>query len=191
MLITLPPQARYMWLSARVENCGPSTLRQQSELVDGGFRGEEETDNGIHTHANDRAPVVQNDPVTLQAMSTLAHHLGDALVKGVGKGDVGNHAALEVRPWPHALGTVNDLVWNDEVAWLDCLLETADSREGDDAPHADGAQGGNVWAGRDLVRGELVVRAVAAQECDGDGLVIVLALVVQDGDWRGGLAPGC
>lgn len=124
-------------------------------------------------------------------MSTLAHHLGDALVKGVGKGDVANHAALEVSPWPHALGTVNDLVGDDKVTRLDRLLETADSREGNDAPHPDGAQGGNVCAGRDLVRGELVVRAVAAQECDGDGLVIVLALVVQDGDWRGGLAPGC
>lgn len=105
---------------------------------------------------------MQNNPVTLQAMPTLTHHLRDALVKGVGKGDVGDHAALEVRPRPHALGPVDDLVRHDKVARLDRLLETADGREGDDAAHADGAQGGDVRAGWDLVRGELVVRAVAA-----------------------------
>ena len=35
-----------------------------------------------------------------------------------------------------------------------------------------------------------MVSAVAAQECDSNGLVIVLALVVQDGDGRGGFTPG-
>jgi hypothetical protein len=37
---------------------------------------------------------------------------------------------------------------------------------------------------------DLVVGAVAAQERDGNGLVIVLTLVVQDGDGGGGFTPG-
>lgn len=133
---------------------------------------------------------MQNDPVTLQAVSAFPHDLGDTLVKGISEGDVGDHTPLEVGPWPHTLGTVNDLVRNDKVARLDCLLETTDSREGDDAPDPDGAQSGNVRAGGNLVRGDLVVRAVSAQECDSNGLVVVFALVVQDGDRGGGFTPG-
>jgi hypothetical protein len=40
------------------------------------------------------------------------------------------------------------------------------------------------------VRGNLVVGAVTAQERDSNGLVVVLAHVVEDGDRGGRLAPG-
>ena len=133
---------------------------------------------------------MQNDAVALQTVSALPHDLGDTLIEGIGEGDVGDHAALKVGPWPEALGAVDDLVGDDKVARLDFLPETTNSREGNNAPHTNRAQSSNVRAGRDLMRSELVVQAVAAQEGNGDSLIIVLAVVVQDGDGRRGLAPG-
>lgn len=132
---------------------------------------------------------MENNTISLQAVPTLAHNLGNALIEGVSKGDMSNHTALKVCPRPNALSTVDDLVRDNEVARLDRLLKTANSGEGNDAPNTDRTQGSNVGAGRDLMRGNLVVRAVSAQECDGNGLVVVLALVVQDGDRRGRFTP--
>lgn len=80
---------------------------------------------------------MQNNAITLQAMSTLAYNLGNALIKRIPKGDMCNHTAFEVSPRPHALSPVNDLVRDNKIAWLDCLLETANSGEGDDAPNTD------------------------------------------------------
>lgn len=142
------------------------------------------------THADNGAAVVQGDTLALQAVSALAHHLGDALVKGVAEGDVGDNAALEESPWAHALGTVNDLVGDHEVAGLDLLLQTADGGEGDDGANTDGAEGSDVGTGRNLVGSDLVVGTVTAQESDCDSLAVVLALVVQDGDGGGRSAPG-
>lgn len=133
---------------------------------------------------------MQDDTVTLQAVSAFADDLGDTLIEGVAEGNVGNHTTLEVGPWPHALSTVNDLVGDDEVAGLDLLLQTADSGESNDATDTDRAQSGDVGTGRNLVGSDLVVSTVAAQESDSDNLVIVLAVVVEDGDGRGGFAPG-
>lgn len=145
---------------------------------------------GLHTHADNGAPIVQDNTVTLQAVTTLADNLGDTLIEGVTEGNVGDNTALEVGPRPDTLGTVNDLVGDDKVTRLDLLLKTADGGEGDDAADTDRAQSGDVGTGRDLVGCDLVVSAVAAQERDGNGLVIVLTLVVQDGDGGGGFAPG-
>lgn len=133
---------------------------------------------------------MESHTVTLQAVSALADNLGDTLVEGITEGNVRNHAALEVGPWPHTLGTVNDLVGDDKVTGLDSLLETADSGESNNATDADGAESSDVGAGRDLVRSDLVVGAMAAQERNSDKLVIVLAVVVEDSDRRRRLAPG-
>lgn len=133
---------------------------------------------------------MQDDAITLKAVSALAHHLGDALIEGVTEGDVSDNATLEESPRAHALGAVNDLVRDNKVAGLDLLLQTADGGESNDAADANGAQGGDIGASGNLMRGDLVVQAVAAQEGDGDNLVVVLTLVVQNGDGRGRGAPG-
>lgn len=145
---------------------------------------------GLHTHADNSTPVVQDDTVTFQAVTALTNDLGDTLVEGVTEGNVGNNTTLEVGPWADTLGAVNDLIGDNKVARFDGLLQTADGRESNDAADTNGAQGSNVGASGHLVRGNLVVGAVTAQEGDSNGLVIVLALVVEDGDRGGGLAPG-
>lgn len=142
------------------------------------------------THADNGATVVQDNPISLQTVSTLTHNLGNTLVKGIAEGDVGNNSLLKVGPGANTLGTVDDLVGDDKVAGLDSLLQTADGGEGDDASDTNGAQSSDVGAGGDFMRGDLVVSTVTAQESHGDSLVIVLALVVQDGDRRGGFTPG-
>lgn len=80
---------------------------------------------------------MENHTVTLQAVSTLTHNFSNALIKGVTKGNMSNYTALKVCPRPNALGTVDDLVRDNEVAWLDRLLETANRGEGNDAPNTD------------------------------------------------------
>ena len=123
-------------------------------------------------------------------MSALANNLGDSLIEGIAEGNVGDNTALEVGPRANTLGAVNDLVGDDKITGLNFLLKTADGGEGNDAADTDRAQGGDIGTGRDLVGGDLVVSAVTAQERDGNGLGIVLALVVQDGDGGGRFAPG-
>lgn len=144
----------------------------------------------LRTHANNSAPVVQNDAVTLQAVSALPNDHGDTLIEGVTEGNVGDNTALKEGPWANTLGAVNDLIGDHEVAGLNGLLQTADGGESDDAADSNGAQSSDVGASGHLVRGNLVVGAVAAQERDGDGLVVVLALVVENGDRGGRLTPG-
>jgi hypothetical protein len=139
-------------------------------------------------HADDSALVVQAHAVALEAVAALAHDLRDALVEGVREADVADHAALEEGEGADALGAVDDLVGDDEVAGLDGFLQRADGAEGDDGADAQAAQGGDVGAGGDLVGCDLVVQAVARQEGDGDGLAVGGG-VVQDGDGRGGSAP--
>jgi hypothetical protein len=133
---------------------------------------------------------VQDDTVTLQAVSAFANNLGDTLIEGVTEGNVGDNTTLEVGPWANTLGAVNDLIGDNKVTGLDSLLETANSGESNDAADTDGAQSSDVGASGHLVRGNLVVGAVTAEERDGNGLVVVLALVVEDSNRGGRLAPG-
>jgi hypothetical protein len=121
---------------------------------------------------------VQDDTLAVEAVAALADNLGDALIKGVAEGDVGNNTALEESPWTDTLGAINDLVGDDEIAGLDLLLETADGGESNNGADTNGAKGSDVSAGGNLVGSDLVVRTVAAEESDGDGLAVVLALVV-------------
>lgn len=143
----------------------------------------------LHTHADNSTPVVQDDTFALQAVTALTDDLGDTLVEGITEGNVGNNTTLEVGPWADTLGTVNDLIGDNKVARLDGLLQTANGRERNDAADTNGTQGSNVGASGHLVRGNLVVGAVTAQEGDSNGLVVVLALVVEDSDRGGGFAP--
>lgn len=143
----------------------------------------------LHTHADQGTAVVQHHTLTLQAVSTGPHDLGDTLVEGVTEGNVSDHAALEEGEGTDTLGAIDDLVGNDEIAGLDLLLQATDGGEGNDGANTDGAQSSNVGAGGNLVGSDLVVQTVTAQEGDGDRLVVVGALVVQDGDGGGGGAP--
>jgi len=122
-------------------------------------------------------------------MAALAHDLGNSLVKGVREADVADHAALEEGERADALGAVDDLVGDDEVSGLDGFLQRTNGAEGDDGADAQTAQGGDVGAGRNLVGCDLVVQAVTRKEGDGDRLAGAGG-VVQDGDGRGGSAPG-
>ena len=125
-------------------------------------------------HADERPALVQLDVrgatrarLHLQALAATADEGGEALVEGVGKGNVRDDACLEEGEGPDAFGAVDDMVGDDKVARLDGLLEGADGAEGDDAADAEGAEGRDVGSCGDFVRGVLVVEAVAGEEGDG------------------------
>lgn len=132
---------------------------------------------------------MQCNTITLQAVSTGPHHLGNPLVEWVRKGNVGNHSLLEKCPWTEPLGAINDLVRNHKIAGLDVLPQATDGREGDDGTDTDGTQGGDIGAGGNLMGCQLVMQTVTTQECDCDSLTGALALVVEDGDRRRGVTP--
>lgn len=142
------------------------------------------------THADNRATVVENNAISLQTVTTLSHNLGNALIKGISKRNVSNNASLEEGPWPNTFGSVDNLIRDDKVARFDSLLKTSHGGKGDDATHTNGTQSSNVGSGRHFVRSDLVVRTVAAQESHGDSLLVVFALVVQNGDGRRRFTPG-
>lgn len=133
---------------------------------------------------------MQHNTLALEAVAASPHNLGNTLIEGVSERNVSNHASLEEGERPDALGTVNDLVWNHEVAGLDLLLQATDGREGNDGADTNRAQSSDVGASRHLMGGNLMVQAVTTEESDSDGLVVVRAVVVQDGDRGGGSAPG-
>lgn len=143
----------------------------------------------MHTHADEGAAVVQNHALSLQAVSTGPHHLRDTLIKGIAKRNVTDYTSLEESERPDTLRPVNDLVWDNEVAGLDLLLQAADGGEGDNGTHTDGAKSGDVGARGDLVGSDLVVQAMSAEKGNSDCLVIVF--VMQDGNRGGGVAPWC
>jgi len=133
-----------------------------------------------HTHTNNRALIMQPHPLTTQTMPTLPHHLSQFPIKRIRKHDVSHQPALKVRERPDPLRTINDLIRNHKVAWLDLLLQTADGGKGNDGAHAETAEGGNVGAGGHFVGRVFVVQAVAGEEGDGDGLACAGGGVVQD-----------
>lgn len=104
---------------------------------------------------------MQHYAITLHRLCALAHDLSDLVIVRVAKGHVANKTALEECEGADALGTVDDLVGHDEIHGLDLLLQGADGGEGDNAAHANMAQGGDIGTGGNLVRRILVVRTVA------------------------------
>ena len=132
---------------------------------------------------------MQYNTLTLQAVSASLHNIGNPLIKRIRKGNVANNALLEECPRPEALGAVNNLVRDDKVPGLDILPQATDGREGDDGAHPDGPQGSDVGTRRDLMGSQLVMQAVATEECNGDKLAGGRTLVVQDGDRGRGITP--
>lgn len=132
---------------------------------------------------------MQRHTLTLQAVSTLPHNLSNPLIKRIRKRNVSNNALLKESPRTETLSPVNDLVRHHKVPRLDFLLQATDGREGDDGTDTNGAQGSDVGTGGDLMRRQLVVKTMATEECDRDELAGGGALVVKDGNRRGGVTP--
>ena len=140
-------------------------------------------DVAVLTHADDGTLVVHNNTISLQRVSALANNTGNLLIEWISKADVSDNATLEEGEWSDALGSVDDLIRDDEIARLNLLLERADSRESDDAANTDGAECGNVGTVWNLMWCDGVVCAVAGKE-GNDGV-----LVLEDGDWGGWASP--
>ena len=132
---------------------------------------------------------MQRDTLTLQAVSTLPHNLGNPLIERIGKRNVSDNTLLKERPGTETLGPVNNLVGHHKVPGLDFLLQTTDGGEGDDGTDTNGTKRSNVGTGRDLVRRQLVVKTMATKESDRDELAGGGALVVKDGNRRGWVTP--
>lgn len=135
------------------------------------------------THAYDGSAVVQGRSFALHCAGAGLDHGGHLGVEGIREANMAHQALLEEGEGPDALGAVDDLFGHDKVHGLDVLLEGADGAEGDDAPHADVPQRGDVGAGGDLMGRELVVGAVPREEGDGH------AVVLEDLDRGRGVAP--
>lgn len=69
--------------------------------------------------------------------------------------------ALEERRWPDALGSIDDLVGDDEVSRLDFFSKGSDGAEGDDGLDAERLERSNVGAGRNGGRVDRVVNTVS------------------------------
>ena len=100
---------------------------------------------------------MQLDTIALQTMTASSHDLGNAFIERVCEWNVANDSSIKKCPRPNSLCTINYLVGNDKVAWLDFLLQTTDSRESDNSTNSDGTQSSNVSSCRDLMRSKLVV----------------------------------
>jgi hypothetical protein len=94
---------------------------------------------------------MQPHTLAFQRMPTPLHNLSDFRVEGIREPDMAHDAAVEEGEGAHALGAIDDLVRHDEVAGPNVLLQRADGAEGDDAAHAQRAQGGEVGAVGDFV----------------------------------------
>jgi hypothetical protein len=104
---------------------------------------------------------VQDNTFTLHSLGAFSDNQGNLIVIGVGEGDVTDKSVLEEGKWAIALGAVDNLIGDNEVLRLDLLLQRADGGEADNTAYTDGAKGSDVGAGRNLMRRELVVLAVA------------------------------
>lgn len=125
----------------------------------------------------------------LKTVSQLPDDLTQCVIKGISEAHMAHHASLEESERPDALGAIDNLVRHNEIPRLDLLLQTANSRKGNDRPHANGAKRSDVGTGRYLMRGEFVVQTMAREESDSDGLARRGRWVVQDGNGRRGCAP--
>lgn len=134
---------------------------------------------------------MQPHPIALETVATTSHHIADLLVKGVGKWDMQHKPVFEEGMWPDALGAIDGLIGDHEVAGLDLLREGACGGEGNDAAHADVAEGSDVGARRHLRRVELVMGAVAREEGDRDRVARRGRRVFEDGDRRRRRSPRC
>lgn len=135
------------------------------------------------THDNDGTLLVQNDAIALHALCATLNDSSQSRIKGVCEAYMTNYTALKEGEGPNAFGAIDDLIRDNEVHWLDFLLQRAHGREGDDAPHTQMPQGSNVGSVGDFVRRILVVQTVSGKKGN------VGAIVGEDLDRRGGRAP--
>ena len=134
---------------------------------------------------------MQCNPVTLQAVSTGSHNIGNPGVKRVCEWNMGNHSLFKECPWPETLGTVNYLVRHHKVSGLNFLPQATDGRECNDGTDTDGTQGGDIGTGRDLMWRQLMVKTMTTEECNCNKLAGGRALVVKDGNRGRGVTPRC
>jgi hypothetical protein len=97
-------------------------------------------------------------------MSTHSHHFSNFLIEWIRKRDMVDNAILEEGKRTDAFGAVNDLIGDDEVPWFDLFLQTTNSGEGDNRPHANEAEGRDVSASRYFMRSILMVQAMTSEK---------------------------
>ncbi|EEP76437.1 hypothetical protein UREG_01286 [Uncinocarpus reesii 1704] len=100
-----------------------------------------------------------------------------------------HRSSLEESPRSHPFCPINHLIRYHKIAWFNRLLQTANSGERDDAPHANGPESRNVRPAGYLVRCKFMMRAVSTEECNGDSLSRRGAFVMEDRDGGGWIAP--
>lgn len=133
---------------------------------------------------------MEHNTISLQTVSTCTHNLCDILIERVTEGHMAHNPAFKERKRPHSLGAINNLIGHNKISWLNNLLQTTHSRECNNGPDTNASQSRDVGTVGYLMRRNLVVCAVAAEECDGHILAGVAALVMNDCDGGGRLAPG-
>jgi hypothetical protein len=69
---------------------------------------------------------MQHNTLALEAVAASPHNLRNALIKRVAEWNMSNYTSLKECERTDSLGTVNDLIGNDEVTGLDLLLQAAD-----------------------------------------------------------------
>ncbi|CAF3494631.1 unnamed protein product [Fusarium graminearum] len=108
MLMTEPPQDRYMCDSARVENCGPSRV----------------------------ALIVQYDAIALHMSCASLDNVGKTCIKGISEPNVSNYTALEEGERSDTLCAIDGLVRKHKVHRLDLLLQRTDGGESNNGSNA-------------------------------------------------------
>jgi hypothetical protein len=89
------------------------------------------------THNNDSALIVQDNALTLHMSCAGLDNIGKTGIKGIGKSNVSNYAALEKGERSDALCAIDGLVREHKVHRLDLLLQRADSGESNNGSDAD------------------------------------------------------
>ncbi|KAI6753238.1 hypothetical protein HG531_005407 [Fusarium graminearum] len=129
MLMTEPPQDRYMCDSARVENCGPSRVCVRS-------CSDQEFSEQVLTHNNDSALIVQYDAIALHMSCASLDNVGKTCIKGISEPNVSNYTALEEGERSDTLCAIDGLVRKHKVHRLDLLLQRTDGGESNNGSNA-------------------------------------------------------
>ena len=124
------------------------------------------------THADNSSLVVHLNTLTLKGMPTSTDNLSDLRIKRIGKPNMANDALLEESEGSDALGSIDNLVWNNEVPRSDLFLQRAYGREGDDGSHTDLAKRSNVGARWDLMWSVFVMSSMSGEESDRGTVVL-------------------
>lgn len=119
---------------------------------------------------------MKDDAIPFQMLSAGLDDFCEVAIEWVGKAHMADDPLLEESKGPDTLGTINDLIRDDEVHGLDLRLQGTNSSEGNNTSHANVTQSGYVGTVRNFMRCKLVVDAMTSQES------YVGAVVGEDGD---------